>query len=59
MNKSLSYVNLSLELHVISTFFLGSDLSRTFSLYFAQPSFGAPFGAELTFVVASFLQKYP
>ena len=36
MNKSLSYVNLSLELHVISTFWLGSD---TFSLYFAQPSY--------------------
>ena len=39
MNKSLSYVNLSLELHVVSTFWLGSDTSGTFSLYFAQPSY--------------------
>ena len=39
MNKSLSYVNLSLELHVISTFWLGSDTSGTFSLHFAQPSY--------------------
>ena len=38
MNKSLSYVNLSLELHVVSTFWLGSDTSGTFSLYFAQQS---------------------
>ena len=39
MNKSLSYVNLSLELHIVSTFWLGSDTSGTFSLYFAQPSY--------------------
>ena len=39
MNKSLSYVNLSLELHVVSTFWLGSDTSGTFSLHFAQPSY--------------------
>ena len=39
MNKSLSYVNLSLELHVVSPFWLGSDTSDTFSLYFAQPSY--------------------
>ena len=39
MNKSLSYVNLSLELHVLSPFWLGSDTSDTFSLYFAQPSY--------------------
>ena len=39
MNKSLSYVNLSLELHVVSTFWLGSDTSGTFSLYFAQQSY--------------------
>ena len=36
MNKSLS---LSLELHVVSTFWLGSDTSGTFSLHFAQPSY--------------------
>ena len=34
MNKSLSYVNLSLELHVVSTFWLWSDTSGTFSLHF-------------------------
>ena len=39
MSKSLSYVNLSLELHVVSTFWLGSDTSGTFSLHFAQPSY--------------------
>ena len=39
MNKSLSYVNLSLELHVVSTFWLGSGTSSTFSLHFAQPSY--------------------
>ena len=39
MNKSLSYVNLSLKLHVVSPFWLGSDTSDTFSLYFAQPSY--------------------
>ena len=38
MNKSLSYVNLSLELHVASTFWLGSNISGTFSLYFVQQS---------------------
>ena len=37
MNKSLSYVNLSLELHVVSTFWSGSG-TGTFSLYLAQPS---------------------
>ena len=30
---------MSLELHVVSTFWLGSDTSGTFSLYFAQPSY--------------------
>ena len=30
MNKSLSYVNLSLEFHAVSTFWLGSDTSGTF-----------------------------
>ena len=39
MNKSLTYVNLSLELHVVSAFSLGSDTSGTFSLHFAQPSY--------------------
>ena len=39
MNKSLSYVNLSLEFHVVSTFWLGFDTSGTFSLHFAQPSY--------------------
>ena len=39
MNKSLSYVNLSLELHVASTFSLGSNTSGTISLHFAQPSY--------------------
>ena len=39
MNKSLIYVNLNLELHVVSTFWLGSDTSGTFSLHFVQPSF--------------------
>ena len=37
MNKSSRYVNLSLELHVVSIFWLGLDTSGTFSLYFAQP----------------------
>ena len=68
MTKSLSYVNLSLEQHVVSTFWLGSETSGTFSLYFAQSSYELErpalkmyiyFGAELTFVAASFLQKYP
>ena len=70
MNKSLSYENLSLELHVVSTFSLGSDTSGPFSLHFAQPSykFERPalktgrcsyFGAELTFVATNFRQKYP
>ena len=36
MNKSLSYGNLSLEIHVASTFWLGSDTSSTFSLHFTQ-----------------------
>ena len=39
MNKYLHYVNLSLELHVVSTFWLGSDTSGTF-LHFAKPSYG-------------------
>ena len=38
MNKSLSYVNLSLELHVVSTFWLGSDTSGTFSLHLLCPA---------------------
>ena len=39
MNKSLSYVNLSLELHVVLTFWLGSDTADTFSLYITQQSY--------------------
>ena len=39
MNKSLSSVNLSFELHVVSTFWLGSDTSGTFSLYYTKPSY--------------------
>ena len=39
MNKSLSYVDLSLKLHVASKFWLGSDASGTFSLCFAQQSY--------------------
>ena len=38
MNKSLSYVNLSLELHVVSTFWLWSDTSGTFSLHLFCPA---------------------
>ena len=68
MNKSLSYVNLSLELHVVSTSGLGSDTSRTFSLHFAQPSYELErpalktgrcsyVGAELTLVAANFLRN--
>ena len=38
MNKSLTYVNLSLELHVFSTFSLGSDTSGTFSLHLFCPA---------------------
>ena len=38
MKKSLSSANLSLELHVVSRFWLESDISGTFCLYFAQPS---------------------
>ena len=37
MNKSLSYVNLSFDLHVAETFSLGSNISGTISLHFAQP----------------------
>ena len=67
MNKSLSYVNLSLELYVVSIFWLGSDTSGTFSVYFArhiinlrdQPSRCPYFGGELKFVPANFLRKYP
>ena len=39
MNKSLGYVNLSLDLHVVSKFWFGSDTSGTFSLCFAQQSY--------------------
>ena len=39
MNKFLSYVNLSLELYVVWTFWLGSNTSGTISLDFAQPSY--------------------
>ena len=35
-NKSLSSVNLSLDLHGVSIFWLDSDTSGTLSLYFAQ-----------------------
>ena len=70
MNKSLSYENLSLELYVVSLFWLGSDTSGTFSLRFAQPSHELErptlktgncsyVGAELTFVAANFPQKSP
>ena len=38
MNKSLSYVNLSLELHVVSTFWLGSQVLFLY-IYFVQPSY--------------------
>ena len=38
MSKSLSSINLSLELHVVSTFWLESDTSGIFSLYFVQSS---------------------
>ena len=41
MNKSLSFVNLSLELlfqHVVSTFRLGSDTSGIFSLHLFCPA---------------------
>ena len=37
MNNSWRSVNLSLEFHVVSTFWLEYDTSGTFSLYFAQP----------------------
>ena len=37
MNKSFSYVNLSLEWLLVSTFWLGCDTSGTFSLHFFQP----------------------
>ena len=38
MNKSLSSVNLSLELHVASTFWLGSGTSGTFSVHLFCPA---------------------
>ena len=38
MNKSLSYVNLGLELHVASTFWLGSGTSGTFSVHLFCPA---------------------
>ena len=37
MNKPLSSVNLIFELHVVSTFWLESDTSGTFSWHFTQP----------------------
>ena len=57
---------MSFELHVVSTFWLGSDTSGAFSLYFAPPSYIIErpalktrrctyFGAELTFVAAHFM----
>ena len=66
MNKLLSYAKLSFELHVVSTFWLRSDTSGVFSLYFAPPSYVIErpalktrrctyFGAELTFVAAHFM----
>ena len=67
MNRSLSYVNLSLELHVVSPFWLGSDTSGTFSLHFSQPSYElgetsmtgkcSYVGAELTFLAAKISAK--
>ena len=64
MNESLSYVNLSLESHVVSTFWLGSDTSGTILASHCmnlrdQPWRCTYFAAELTFVAANFLQKYP
>ena len=67
MNKFLSSINLSLELHVVSTFWLESDVSGTVSFYFAQSSLKLErpalrytyFGAELIVVAGTFLQKYP
>ena len=61
---------MNLELYVVSTFWLGSDTSGTFSVHFAQPSYELErpalktgtcsyVGAELTFVAANFLQKSP
>ena len=44
---SLSYVNLSLELHVVWTFWLGSNISGTISLHFAQPSYELESGLTL------------
>ena len=38
MNTSLSYVNVSMKLHVVSTFWLGSDTSGTFSLHLFCPT---------------------
>ena len=38
MNRFLNLVNLSLETHVVLTFWLESDTSGTFSLFLAQPS---------------------
>ena len=68
MNKSLSYAELSLELQVVWTFWLGSNISGIISLHFVQPSYELErpafedllyFGAELIFVAANFLQQYP
>ena len=71
MNKSFSSVNLNMELHVVSTFWLESDTSGTFSFYVTQPSLKRQetpalkmhshfFGAKLTFaaLAAGFLQNY-
>ena len=65
MNKSLSYVNVSLELHVVSTFWLGSDTSGTFSLHLFCPAIIWTWETrmlilwcrELTFLTTNFLQK--
>ena len=69
INKSLSYVTLSLDWLLVSPFSLGSDISGTFSLHFAQtphelerPALKTGLievGAEVTFVAKNFLQKSP
>ena len=54
-------------MHVVSTFWLESDVSGTVSFYFAQSSLKLErpalrytyFGAELIVVAGTFLQKYP
>ena len=72
MNKSLSYVNLGLELHIVSTF--DWDLIHQGLFLYILPSHHHmkhmnlrdepledthTLSAELTFVDAHFLQKYP